>query len=187
MRLIGVIAAAASVLSLAACSTSHSSTPPPTGTTAPSIVGDPLDMSQTIKNPCTMLRADQLAQFHLAAPGTPSGATGCAWTPTDDELPGYQASLTIGGDGLTAIYAERARLAVFQPTTVSEYPAVRTAASKAALSAGRCTVDVGVANDTLLSVNVTVPAADQADYTDPCDPASQLAAAIIANSEGQAP
>jgi len=73
---------------------------------------------------------------------------------------------------------------VFQPTSVSEYPAVHTAG---ALRHGSCTTEVGVANDTLLIVTVAVPSTQPLDYADPCPRADDVAAAIIANAEGNAP
>ena len=169
---------------LGACTSGQHSQPTPT-TTVPTIAGDPLDMSQVSTRPCALLRPDQLAQYHLTVPGTMitiTGVPGCAWTPQAADLPSYQAGVDLHSGGLAALYRRRASMPIFQPTSVSEYPAVHTAIGR-----GRCTVQVGVANDTLVIVNVAVPNTQSPDYTDPCDDADTFAADIIADGEGTAP
>jgi hypothetical protein len=176
-------------VALAGC-TSGPSGPAKPARLSPAIAGDPLDMSKAGSHPCTMLRPDQLAQYHLAVPGVlTSIASGpaCAWTPTVTGLPSYQAGVDLHSGGLEALYRRRASLSVFQPTKISEYPAVHTATSTSALHHGRCTTQVGVANDTLLIVTVTVPSTEPLDYNDPCPAADDLTAAILANTEGAAP
>ncbi|HEY3608590.1 MAG TPA: DUF3558 domain-containing protein [Pseudonocardiaceae bacterium] len=176
-------------VALAGC-TSGPSGPAKPARLSPAIGANPLDMSKAAARPCTMLRPDQLAQFHLTSPGTTTSiASGpaCAWTPTVSGLPSYLAGVDLHSGGLEALYHRRASLPVFQPTKVSEYPAVHTATTTSALHHGQCTTQVGVANDTLLIVSVTVPSSQPLDYTDPCPSADDLAAAILANTEGAAP
>jgi hypothetical protein len=137
-----------------------------------------------------MLRPDQLAQYHLAVPGVVTSiASGpaCAWTPTVTGLPSYLAGVDLHSGGLEALYHKRASLPVFQPTKISQYPAVHTATTTSEVHHGRCTTQVGVANDTLLIVTVTVPSTQTFDYADPCPVADDLTAAILANTKGAAP
>lgn len=174
---------------LGACTSSPQSPPKPSRLSPP-IPDNPLDLSKGVTQPCAQLmRPDQLAQYHLTVPGTmttiPSGAA-CAWTPAGAASPSYTAGVDMHSGGLEALYHKRSTMSVFQPTTVSEYPAVHTAASPAALGQGKCTVDVGVASDTLLIVSVTVPA-QSLDYATPCDDADAFAADVIANSQGAQP
>lgn len=174
---------------LGAC-TSGPAGPPAPSRLSPPIPANPLDLSKSGNRPCgTLLRPDQLAQYHLTAPGTttslPSGAA-CSWTPADAALPSYTAGVDLRSGGLEALYHRRSAIPVFQPATVSEYPAVHTAASAAALRQGRCTVEVGVANDTLLIVGVVVPS-QSLDHGTPCDDADAFAADVIANSQGAQP
>jgi hypothetical protein len=181
-------------VTLGACS-SGAAAPATPARLAPSITADPLDLSRTVQTPCTLLRPDQLAQYHLTNPGSATalapvtvgaGTTdpACAWTPTSAALPGYRAGVDQHSGGLEGLYRHRAALPVFRPTMVSGFPAVDTAAGADAQGRGQCTVEVGVAGDTLLIVGITVPAGDAFDYTDPCPNAEQFAAAIIGNAEG---
>lgn len=172
---------------LAGCTGSPPARPTPT---VPPIVGDPLDMTRAATRPCTLLRPDQLAQYHVTTPGTPTSIAGgpaCSWTPTPARLPSFRAGVDTHSGGLTALYRERNSLPVFRPATISEYPAVHTAATADALRRGRCTVEVGVAGDTLLIVDVTVADSGSLDYTDPCSDADAVAADVIAGSEAGAP
>jgi hypothetical protein len=193
-RLLLAVLALGMLAACAACDSSTGSTPPP-APAVPTIAGDPLDMTHAAGQPCALARPDQLAQYHLTAngtalelPSTPGHTTpSCGWIPTTTALPSYQAGVDTTSGGLAALYHHRTQIPVFQPTSVSEYPAIHTAASTTALTHGQCTVDVGVANDTLLIVRVTVPNPAALDYPDPCPDADSFAATVIANSEGQAP
>jgi hypothetical protein len=195
IRLVGATAIVASVLALSACTSGGDSTAKPPPTTSryapPTLAGDPLNLSSAGRAPCTqLLRADQLAQFHITTPGTQTAvASGpaCRWQPDPNVLPIYQAAVDQHSGGLAALYKQRDRLPVFLPVHVSEYPAVHVAASQRALTQGQCTVRVGVASDTLLSVDVTERAPSLQSYRDPCPDADAFAAAIIANNEVQQP
>ncbi|HWE91329.1 MAG TPA: DUF3558 family protein [Pseudonocardiaceae bacterium] len=188
-RALPLAAALLSVIAVAACGSGGSGSSPAT-TGPPSISADPIDLSPFVGKPCTMLRADQLAQYRLSPPGTTvSSGSGpaCRWTPTLSTLPGYTARADLRSGGLTALYARRASMPVFQPTPVSLFPAVNTASSAAAIKHGQCTAEVGVAQNSVLVVDVTVPDATSLDYADPCSDADAVAAAIIADAEGQVP
>lgn len=171
---------------LAACT---SGSPPPPRLSPP-IVGDPLDLSRIAATPCDLATADILAQYHLTAPGTETTTTtgpACTWTARTTALPNYQAGVDLHSGGLEALYHRRAAIPVFQPTAVSEYPAVNTAASRDAVRHGQCTVQVGVANDTLLVVSVIYTDPHAVDYTDPCPDADTFAASLLGHAEGKAP
>jgi hypothetical protein len=170
---------------LGACTSGGESGAPRPSRLAPPVPGNPLDMTKAAAAPCTLLRPDQLAQYHLVAPGTASGAT-CSWPAATSGLPSYTAAVDRRSGGLEGLYHKRNTMPVFQPATVSEYPAVHTATTPAALHEGHCTVEVGVADDTLLVVGSTVPS-ESLDYTTPCDDADTFAADIIANSQAGQP
>lgn len=195
MRIGLALVAAATLAALAACG-SGSATPPSQPTpSVPTMVDDPIDLTGIAGKPCTMLRPDQLAQFHILAPGTPSagplnpakGTPACTWQPQLSTEPVYAAAVDLHSGGLDALYHRRAGLPVFQPFAESGYPGVNTPVSRDALAHGRCTVQIEVASGVLLDAAVTVRDPQAADYTDPCTDAQSFAAAIIANSQGQQP
>ncbi|HJP76024.1 MAG TPA: DUF3558 family protein [Pseudonocardiaceae bacterium] len=195
MRIGLTLVAVAALAALAACGSS-SATPPPRPTpSVPTMVDEPINLTGRAATPCTMLRPDQLAQFHIVAPGTPSaaplspakGTPACAWQPMRSTEPVYAAAVDTHSGGLDALYRHRAALPVFQPFAESGYPGVNTPASKNALTHGQCTIQIEVANGVLLDAAATVRDPQAADYTDPCQDAQSFAAAIIANSQGQQP
>lgn len=178
---------------LAGCLAAGCTSSPGTGTAAPdsslavpSITGDPLNMTKSAGRPCTLLRPDQLAQYHLRSPGSTQG-TLCSWLATANILPGYAANVDLTSGGLAALYRKRATMPAFQPTRIADYPAVNTAANPAAQRHGQCTVEVAVAPDTLVDAAVLAPPADQIDYADPCPAVDQFAESIVANAEGAVP
>ncbi|HEY4021228.1 MAG TPA: DUF3558 family protein [Pseudonocardiaceae bacterium] len=196
MRVVGLaLVTLAALVALAACS-GNSATPPPKPTpSVPTMVDDPINLNNIAGKPCTMLRPDQLAQFHILAPGTTgagplstaAGVPVCTWQPSQHTEPVYAAAVDRHSGGLDALYKRRASLPVFQPFAESGYPGVNTATSKNALASGRCTVQIEVAAGVLLDAAVTVRDTQAPDYTDPCSDAQSFAAAIIANSQGQQP
>lgn len=195
MRIGLTLVAVATLAVLAACG-GNSATPPPKPTpSVPTMVDDPINLTAVAAKPCTWLRPDQLAQFHIVAPGTPSagplrpanGTPVCTWQPMQSTEPVYAAAVDIHSGGLDALYRHRASLPVFQPFAESGYPGVNTPASKDAQAHGQCTVQIEVANGVLLDAAATVRDPQAADYTDPCQDAQSFAAAIIANSQGQQP
>ena len=68
MRIGLALGAVAVLAALAACGSSPSPHSAPTGST---MAADPIDLTALAATPCTMLRPDQLAQFHILAPGSP--------------------------------------------------------------------------------------------------------------------
>jgi hypothetical protein len=195
MRIGWALVAAAALAGLAACG-GNSATPPPKPTpSVPTMVDEPINLTGIAGTPCTMLRSDQLAQFHIVAPGTASagplstaaGAPVCTWQPSRNTEPVYAAAVDRHSGGLDALYHRRASLPVFQPFAESGYPGVNTATSKNVLAHGRCTVQIEVAAGVLLDAAVTVRDTQATDYADPCPDAQSFAAAIVANSQGQQP
>ncbi len=195
MRRIGLtLVACCALAALTACGGS-AAPPPKPAPSVPTMVDDPIDLSGIAGKPCTMLRADQLAQFHIVAAGTTStsplstsaGSPVCTWQPSRNTEPVYAAGVDQHSGGLDALYRRRASLPVFQPFAESGYPGVNTATSTNVLAHGRCTVQIEVAEGVLLDVAVTVRDSQAPDYTDPCQDAQSFAAAIIANSQGQQP
>jgi hypothetical protein len=196
MRVGLALVAVAALAGLAACSSGGSATPPPKpSASVPTMVDEPIDLTGVAAKPCTMLRPDQLAQFHIVAPGaagqgplsTAAGVPICTWQPVQSSEPVYAAGVDTHSGGLNALYKRRTALAVFQPFSESGYPGVNTATSKNVLAHGQCTVQVEVAPSVLLDAAVTVRDTQSADYPDPCTDAQSFAAAIIANSQGQQP
>ncbi|HEX4226260.1 MAG TPA: DUF3558 family protein, partial [Pseudonocardiaceae bacterium] len=122
MRVGLALVAMAAVAALAACS-GNSATPPPTPTTAsvPMMVDEPINLTGVAGKPCTMLRPDQLAQFHILAPGTAGagplstaeGAPVCTWQPAQSTEPVYAAGVDQHSGNLAALYQRRASLPVF--------------------------------------------------------------------------
>jgi hypothetical protein len=197
VRVVGAfLAFLAAVGALAACSSgSTASAPPPTG---PTIAGGPLDLSTARATPCALARPDQLAQYRLRAPGTPiplsamantadAAGSACAWTPGQAGLPSYRAGIDQHAGALATLERRPPGAGVVTVTSVSEYPAVDITSGRGAAGHGRCTVKVGVASDTVIVADVTVPDPRSLDYADPCPTVEQFAATVIANSEGQAP
>lgn len=188
MRIRLALVAVAAVAALAGCSGNPASPPPKSS--VPSMSADPINLAGIAGKPCTLLRPDQLAQFHVLTPGTTgtgpltsaSGTPICTWQPSQGSEPAYAAAVDLHSGGLTALYRRRASLARFVPFTVSGYPGADTA-----VGAGHCTVQIAVADGTLLDAAVTVRDAEAADYGDPCSDAQSFAAAIIGNSQGQQP
>lgn len=196
MRVGLALVAMAALAALAACSGSSATSPPkPAAPSVPTMVDEPINLTGVAGKPCTMLRPDQLAQFHILAPGTTAvnplntaaGTPVCTWQPSQNTEPVYAAGVDQHSGGLAALYKRRTSLPVFQPFSESGYPGVNTATSKNVLARGQCTVQIEVAAGVLLDAAVTVRDAQAPDYTDPCSDAQSFAAAIIANSQGQQP
>lgn len=194
---IGPALVAMCVLAAALTACGGGSAAPPSRPTpsVPTMVDEPINLAGVAAKPCAMLRPDQLAQFHIVAPGTvgstplstSAGAPVCTWQPAQRTEGIYAAGVDLRSGGLDALYRRRASLPVFQPFTESGYPGVNTATGTDVLAHGRCTVQVEVAAGVLLDAAVTVRDPQAPDYTDPCPDAQSFAAAIIANAQGQQP
>lgn len=144
-----------------------SQAPTPRPTVAPQ-VAEPLDLESLRDHPCTVLSAQQLAELGLYAP--PKGAVNdefgtCAWVRNEIEPTGYGYRLTINvtGDHLGAAYRDSnqtlgapnhyQRYAVFEPRTISGFPAVVSTATDLATT---CEVVVGTGNGQAIVMEGTV-------------------------------
>jgi len=164
-----VIVLSGAAILLAGCTASP--TEPPR--LSPEIPGDPLDFTQFAAAPCGLLDQQQLAHYYVTTPGVPK-PPGCAWTPSDTAKLAYQASVDTTSGGIEALYQHRATIPGFAPTEVHSYPAIHRDTTD-----GHCTVQVGVANDTLLAVTVDATDPALSAHADPCAEADHFAGTII--------
>ncbi|SFW86177.1 DUF3558 domain-containing protein [Amycolatopsis australiensis] len=148
---------------------------------APPIPGDPIDLTAFTASPCGLLDAGQLAHYYVTAPGTVQHAA-CVWQPGDTTGLTYEASVDTTGGGLESLYRHRATVNGFDPATVHSYPAIHRDSH-----AGRCTVQVGVANDTLLTVVVEATDTALSAHQDPCGEADRFAGSIVGYQGHRAP
>jgi hypothetical protein len=148
---------------------------------SPAIPGDPIDLTEFVKAPCGLMTAQQLVRFYITAPGVVNPPV-CTWTPSDTAALHYQASVDTTSGGLEELYRRRASVPGFDPTTVHSYPGVHRD-----VATGRCTVDVGVANDTLLAVTVIATDAKLDAYQDPCGEADRFAGTLVGYQGHRAP
>ncbi|KAA2252558.1 DUF3558 domain-containing protein [Solihabitans fulvus] len=178
---------------LAGCSSDQpQSQPAPSSSTAPSrlsppLVKEDLEVTKYRADPCALIRADQLAQFGITAPGSVVDGWRCAWHPNVAARPSYRAGVDLTSGGLEGLYRKRSTLPMFTPDEVDGYPAVRTADDPHATDHGRCTVEVGVAATSLVVVDVQVADERSLDYRDPCPLASTFAGYVIGNLVSLAP
>ena len=148
---------------------------------SPSIPGDPLDLTAFIAKPCELLNPQQLGRYYIAAPGTTT-LPWCVWVPADTTGLTYQASVDTSSGGLESLYQHRTTVTGFDPADVHSYPAIHRDAR-----GGHCTVQVGVANDTLLSVTIDATNLRLSVYQDPCAEADRFAGSIIGYQGHRAP
>lgn len=156
----------------------------PPGHLAPPITLDQLDVGPYGGAPCTLLRADRAARRHLTAPGTPvtdaaTGGPGCRWAPAGPRYP----TVTAGAStivGLEDVYRGRAHDTAFTPIHIAHYPAVELSTVPGGIRAGRCTVQIGVADHSTIAVTADYPPfTDSAFASDPCGDADTLATEIM--------
>lgn len=80
-------------------------------------------------------------------PGTPR-LPNCVWTPSDTTGLTCTPSVDTTSGGTETLYQHHATVTGFDPTDVHSYPAIHRD------TRSHCTVEVGVADDTLLTVAV---------------------------------
>lgn len=98
---------------------------------------------------------------------------GCDWNPVGrpDELAGFGTRVETENPALRGVYIRSERIAtLFEPTEVAGHPAVIVRRTPTA----GCTIEVGVADDQLLSASTTV-------LKDDCAWARRMAAAVLAH------
>ncbi|NMI02252.1 DUF3558 domain-containing protein [Pseudonocardia acidicola] len=177
------LVAATGVLVLAGCASSSTAAPAPS-----TITLDPLDAAPYVGKPCDLLRTDHVAQLQLVAPGTPEPGAGgpvCRWASTRPGRPSFTAGVD-PGHGLADLYRQRAEHPYFSPTTIAGYPAVDTGEAPAAQD-GRCAVEVGVADHSLIIVGAGPGATSSPAPPDPCLEANRVATAIVGQLNAGSP
>ncbi|MEU0528929.1 DUF3558 domain-containing protein [Amycolatopsis tolypomycina] len=148
---------------------------------SPPIAADPIDLTSFAAAPCGLLPAQQLAHYFVTAPGVVHPPA-CVWTPSDTQALTYQAAVHVTSGGLENLYQHRATIAGFDPTDVHSYPGIHRDTGT-----GRCTVDVGVANDTILAVTVDATDPQLSAHADPCGEADRFAGTVIGYQGHRAP
>jgi hypothetical protein len=171
------IAAGALIAIVAGCS----SPPAAPQRLSPSISGDPIDLTAFTARPCGLLDTQQLARYYITGPGVVT-APWCVWTPADTTGLTYEASVDTTGGGIESLYEHRTTVAGFDPADVHSYPAIHRDARD-----GHCTVQVGVADDTLLSVTIDATNPTLSAHQDPCAEADRFAGSVIGYQGHRAP
>lgn len=169
------------LLGVAGCS----SAPPPPPRLSPPLPDAPLDLTQFTTKPCDLMTSHQLTMFFVSNQGTASpvaGKTTCTWIPHDTKALTYVASVDTTSGGIEALYHRRAAVANFAPVFVHSYPGVHRDDHD-----GHCTVETGVADDTLLNVTVTATDPKLEAYGDPCYEADRFAGIMVAYQANRAP
>ncbi|MET8847948.1 DUF3558 domain-containing protein [Amycolatopsis sp. NPDC004625] len=164
---------AAFLLGAAAVLTACTAAPTGPQRLSPELAADPLDLTPFAAAPCHLLDRPQLARYFVTTDGTPE-PPGCRWTPADTAKLTYRAAVDLTTGGLEARYRQRPTIPGFTPAQVHSYPAILRD-----LDVGRCTVETGVANDTLLVVTVDAPDRALSAHADPCTEAERFAGTII--------
>lgn len=133
-------------------------------------------------DPCGLLSAGELRFLGLdplsVEPDLPGDVhvTGCNWSPFDDpdELVGFSVRVDSPQPALRGVYIRSERMAEhFEPTQVGGHPAVAVRDS----SASSCSLEVGVADDQLMSVSTSA----ERSAPDDCGWARRIAAAVLSH------
>nr|WP_281246940.1 DUF3558 family protein [Amycolatopsis saalfeldensis] len=175
----GVVVGAAGLV--AGCS-GPAPVPPPSPSTS---TVDPIDLAAFENAPCGLPGDAELTRFSLTKPGlltTVAGISLCDWVSANPRAARYQAGVDRRSGGLPGL-RRRTAFTRSGPDVIHGYPAGHAAADR---TAGRCTVDVGVAPDTVLRVTADIPAPGPLS-DDPCADADQFAGAIIGFQGHRAP
>ncbi|MFD2459042.1 DUF3558 domain-containing protein [Amycolatopsis samaneae] len=160
-----------------------SSAPADSGGSGPK-VPSPLPAKDLIADPCGVLNATEAEQVGLKYPGEKStGAlNGCRWTSSGSNLNFVNNTpIEQNKHGISDIYAQKAKQAYFEPTTINGYPAV-FAATEDSRSNGVCTLWVGVTDQ--LAVSVLPNISMGSNKKDPCGIAKKFATAMIGHLQG---
>lgn len=171
---------------LAACSSSAGGTPVPTPPSTPAASLSPpievtqLDLDDVLREPCSLLTPDIRRQFQLMGPGEPdpAGVTGpdCSFLANPVFDPVVVVGVNTVSGGLEGLYQRRRNFAVFDPTTVAGYPALFLQPVR---DAEGCSLNVGVADDRLISVDVRAGLEPPTTAESVCDLATKLSLAIV--------
>ncbi len=187
---LGIVAAGSAIM-LTGCG-AGTNTPAGTSVAIPSQAASPIprvektprDVNAVAQRPCELLTTQQARSFGLGLPPEQRdglfGTQRCGWTSTNRER---EIARTVGISMFTnnltleAVYDRRQRLPFFELTNIDGYPATvsRTNASEAI-----CNIDVKPAEHQ--SVSITYYAREfDSNPQQSCEPAKQIAAAVLMN------
>jgi Protein of unknown function (DUF3558) len=198
-RAVRLGAAVAAAGLLAACSQGTGSGPAPTSASSTaaassnSATGDAprvpvaLPVADLTSNPCSALSSDQVTQIGLTGSADlTQGQTGpnCRWrSATVSENLVNISPMIVNKNGLSDIYANKAKNAYFEPTTINGYPAVYTDLADLR-STGDCALWVGVTDQ--LAVSVSAQISFGVNKSTPCPVAQRVATAMVQHLQGSA-
>jgi hypothetical protein len=151
--------------------------PPPSPSRLAPEIALPLDVSQYVRSPCSLLKPGQPVTQELSE-GFSDGPK-CTWSAKTPQQPELTATIDTTSGGLEGLYRTRSRLPYFEPTEVQSYPAVRHDAEQTVPDKGRCTVSVGLSETALLTVTSSIADPKTLNYPVPCPDADLLAGAIV--------
>jgi hypothetical protein len=186
VSVLGVVSACSTPVSQQTpIATSGPSTPAGTSLIAPP-VPNPLDTAKFEQDPCAALTQAQASQVaNLTANRKTEGnvAPICVWTDADHNR------VTIGfvpGSGLSAVYkSQDSQSGYFKVAPdVGGYPAVFSG-SHDDRNEGGCQMGVGVRNDEVFTVNVSLRPSSPS-YSDPCTITAKAAEAVVSTLKGGA-
>jgi hypothetical protein len=143
-------------------------------------VANPLDTDRFQDDPCALLTASQAQdELNLPPTGKPEGIAlgkGCNWFNRDTRGEVTLGLLTGNPNGLSAAYEanQRGDYAYFtELSPIDGYPAIASDVADRR-SSGACIVDVGVTDELLLDVALSL-SQNNVGTKDPCEVAAQVA------------
>lgn len=184
-RTLGLTASLVAVsLGIAGCATQQAGSEPQK---APR-VDQPLDTATFEENPCQSLTPAQTQSLGMGeAEGEPEldpdiGAS-CTWSSVSTSAAGSLLSVAYPpqGNGLGSLYAKRETYPHFRELPqVSGYPAVVAMNGQAPPEqAGTCDLNVGIADDRMVTIHTAASSDQSADKADPCGKAQQVAGEVV--------
>lgn len=153
-------------------------------------VAKPIDTARFEKEPCAALTPDQLAQLAITTAPKPDLESklgpGCVWDAFDEIGLTVDGTLLTVGSSLTTLYKqhEQGQWPLFEPIDVAGYPGLKMD-SLDAQPKGKCGVSVGVRDDLIYSVQVSISSKSK-DYEDPCSPALKAAELAVSTMKAGA-
>ncbi|WP_189062047.1 DUF3558 domain-containing protein [Longimycelium tulufanense] len=204
-RLLAMPLACSAVLITTSCGTANPGSPTapenpatsrsgaaPTSRLAPPLSQPELDTAPFEKDPCTLLRPEQVAQFgEHKPPESEEALTGpsCRWAPESSlktGTPGIRLTVTINtkSGGLEGIYQRRDKFGHFQETVIARYPGVHALDWREAPANGDCDTLLGVGEGRLVDVSVSVRDKNHPDYATACKVSDRAAGMVIENLKG---
>jgi hypothetical protein len=164
---------------------SSAAPPASSGATLAPSVPQALSADGLVADPCSALSAAQVKQIGLTGAGTSSrdqAGPSCKWkSATSDSNVVYIAPMTANANGLSDIYAGKAKDKYFEATTVASYPAVYADITDNR-TGGDCTLWVGVTDQ--LAVFVSTQIGQGSNKSNPCPVVERVATAMIKHLQG---